>query len=478
MNPLIERYRRSHMRPTTLRVFVALYAVLLVLMTLVAAPRPGVEYALTHPEALRAMARSLYAQLWAVEVGLGLWAAVQSASVIPREIERRSFDFFRLLPLSAGRKVVALCVGPNLSVLVLVALDLVLITIAAGVAGVEVAYHFELQALTLSAMTLAVLLGLLASTLSSAPGASSKARAVRIGVSALLGFMVSLFVVAFAQQLASGGERPDLAESVGFFGMHAPAYVVALVVVAYLAVWAYLGVVRRLRDEDEPLFSRRAGVVFVAVSAVLAYGWVWDPEPARPDPWEPWVTFVLLTSFPLLSSSVGARVSVAHYLERRGSVGDGVDLALARRSNLVTDALLAGVATLGWLLAAVALGTNLTEAASCVALALVTFAFLALLFETNTLYRAEFAHTSLVTAFVFFAYVLFPAVATLTTGGDLFLLSGLDTLFVYARRPGEYELGHAAVAVVVNATYCALLAALVVLRYRRLGNVARSLSRA
>jgi hypothetical protein len=83
----------------------------------------------------------------------------------------------------------------------------------------------------------------------------------------------------------------------------------------------------------------------------------------------------------------------------------------------------------------------------------------------------------LVSGFLLFVYVVFPAIASGTTGKEVYVLSGLDYLVVllFSGSSSPEPLRLVGVALVVNALYCAALALVTRALYRRLSSFAESI---
>jgi hypothetical protein len=476
MNPLIVRYRESQARSQTNLVYGGIYFVIVVLLCVVALPSEGHDYtdhALDRTP-LQQFAVTLYAELWFLQVLLFLVQLVLTARVIPREIERRSYDFFRLLPLSPHQKALGIAVGASRPILGFLALNLALHSLVLLFTGHSLALHLRLNLVTLFAGVFLTLLGLLFST--AGRGASTgRAGAIRVMLLAALAFTLLPVVTVVMGQLTGKYHQPTLEASSGFFGLAMPVSVLMLLVLSYLVGWTYLGILRRLRHEAVALFTRTGGAVFLGGWSLISLGLVWKVGPVtRQQELTSTAWLVALTTVPLVLTTVAARIERSGYLELRQDCGFPLSQLWPKISNLSSALLFALVVFTAQFIGTLQLDTS-GGSVGLVVVEAVTYAFLALLFELYTLVEHRSAHATLLLSAVLFVYVVFPAVASASTGDKLFLLSGIDTLFVLVEHSDGSQY-YPLVVLVIHGLYCLGLGALVLREYKRLGELASRLS--
>ena len=131
-NPLIERYRYSQLRPRQLWVFLAVYLVVIGLILLINASIYKYQDAFHD---WTEFFRALYYQFLILQVViLWIWSGYNTGTAIKEELLQKSYDFFRMLPMSAKDKVVGIIVGKNLVPLLLAMVNVVFLFVF-GVIG-------------------------------------------------------------------------------------------------------------------------------------------------------------------------------------------------------------------------------------------------------------------------------------------------------------------------------------------------------
>jgi hypothetical protein len=473
VNPLIERYRNSHRHARTRGVLAGLYLVTLVLATIAAIPANVVDHFLDDRVLLTTR---LYSELWLLQAGLYLWAAINVSAAITKEVERKSYDFFRLLPLSARDKVIGLVVGANLPILTFLGINFAVATLVQPMSTRSVGFHLQLHALTAASGVLFCGFSLLSSLLARGVPQSSSANVARRGVIYLFLLFGIWPLFAIMAHLSSTREDPHLSEAMPFFGLLLPASLVSLVVLGFASAWTYAASLRRLRFEMQAPFSRWGSSWFLASCCLVVLGlvlpeWV---EPLRSKAFERWIGVLGTTATLLIVVMAGAR-------EPNGGTsllgGRSPSAFATRYFNLITAAQLAGVTALGWVASAVSLGVSAGDVFAVVLIALVTYAFITLVVEIIALLLHTFKHALLVGSFVLLVYGLFPAMVSATTLKGAYLWSGFDYLVVLLASSGERaNLGQVAFGLTVNSAYCVILG-LIVLRLQRRSATATTANR-
>ncbi|NQT04107.1 MAG: hypothetical protein HQ580_18920, partial [Planctomycetes bacterium] len=126
-NPLIRRYRYSLMRPRQFWIYITIYIAVITLLLFI--NYTAYQYREWFGNQERFL-RGICYQFLILQIAiLCLMAAANSGSAIRDEVSGKSYDFFRMLPISAGKKAVGILVGKNLVVLLLAAINFLLIII-------------------------------------------------------------------------------------------------------------------------------------------------------------------------------------------------------------------------------------------------------------------------------------------------------------------------------------------------------------
>jgi hypothetical protein len=271
VNPIVQRFRESQRRKGTGVIFSVLYAVVLLFFCVWAYP----DEHLLQDERISRFATILYAQLWLTLVLLFVWASVQAGREIPQEVERKSYDFFRLLPLPPRTKVLGIVWGVNRPLFVIMAVNLALMTVLVPMSSTSIGGHLQLSLVTVCVGTCLLFLSFLLSTLGHGLRKMKSARLMRLLLVAGIALMSLPMLLTATFKLADGGLETLLAEEVGFFRGAIPWSVFLTLSFGYLAAWGYAACLRRFRAEAAPVVPRGGGVVFLVGASVfaLALGW-------------------------------------------------------------------------------------------------------------------------------------------------------------------------------------------------------------
>jgi hypothetical protein len=265
-NPLIRRYRHSLMRPRQLWVYITIYVTVIGLLLLL-------NYAAyKQPDMLRVPVdffESVCYQLLILQVLL-LCAvgAYNSGSAIRDEITGKSYDFFRMLPLSAGKKATGILVGKNLVVLLFGLVDFALLIIFGRLGEVSAPL---LQQASFALVSVAVLTNSVA-LLSSISPASQKKK------SGMVTFVVLfLFIGPFLMRVMAAAWHLSELENVKarFYTIEVASLILAGLIALYFSVWSLIGILRKFTREDEPLFSRAGAYLFMVGYEFVLLGLFW-----------------------------------------------------------------------------------------------------------------------------------------------------------------------------------------------------------
>lgn len=452
-NALAGRYAFSQLRPRNLAIALGIYGSVLAVTALALL----LEY-----DSPAEYARGFYGFLVALQVFmlavLGLWG---SSSIMTEEAEDRSLDFFRLLPLNSREKISGLLFGRNLTLLLLAAFNAALI-IAAGIVG-RVPFPGVVQALALvtAAGGLCMMGGLLASIGRSRLGSRNSSVALLIACVFILPYLLALG--AMWDELFPEGAKAF------FYGFPLPLLALVTGIIAYFDGWLYAGLVRRFRNERQPLFSPAGSVAFMAGFLCLLVGLFWKVLGESPP--EPriglWFAVSLVSVPALVLLALGSSRSWENYAEEIAS-GQGRPGLLSRRANLAPSALNLAL----WMIPALCLLPPGGELGAAHVLAMASFwlVFL-LLIEAILLGQPLTVHVKWLGLVAAALYMILPPLVAEVTGAEILSWFGPVSF--------QYELGSRIVVgeatpfpagvPILNLLFCLLLAAWIRGRYRVLG---------
>ena len=298
------------MRPRQLWVYVTIYITLiglLLFLNYAAYKHPGIPYISVD------FYGSVCYQLVILQVLLlCLLGAYNSGSAIRDEVTGKSYDFFRMLPISAARKAVGILVGKNLVVLLFAAINFLLLAVFARLGQVNASL---LQQTVFALISLAILANSVALLASINPTSQRK----KGGIATLI--VLILFVGPFLiRALAAAWRLRELGDiKARFYTVELPAVVLVGLVALYFSVWSIIGILRKFTREDEPLFSRTGAYLFMMGYEFVILGLFYSYL-AEPGVITSWINycFWVISLLPALAVPVGSIRSFEKYLEHCG----------------------------------------------------------------------------------------------------------------------------------------------------------------
>ncbi len=260
-NPLIKRFSYSTLRRSRFGVYATIYGVVIALIFFI--NYLLFRYVGAFPDSA-ALFESIFYQLFTV-MGLILfvWASYNTGGAIPNEISEKSYDFFRMLPLTPAEKSLGIMIGRNLAVLLIGAVNVLLLAISAVLGRISppVIAQYLLALVGIAALMNTYAL------LWSQRLKGSKRKEGTIGHLILL-IILTWFFISFVS-----GTLPEIVQHrVWFYGIQVPALVTVSFVTFYFAVWAFAGTLRRFRAESEPLFHRAYAFLFLFLFQIIIFG--------------------------------------------------------------------------------------------------------------------------------------------------------------------------------------------------------------
>ncbi len=413
-NPLIRRYARSLFRRSHLWVYLTIYisVVLLLLFLNVTARTLDKDSAIG-----RTFFQGLYHQFLMAEIAiLCVWSALNSRSVLRDEIANKTYDFFRLLPLSALQKAVGILVGKNLLCLLLAVVTLVLMTLYGLLGGLPISFQAQVLLLVSSVAFCVNAVVLLSSS------ASPKRRG-KMGVGLWLVLLVFFGPIVFGPGLAllHAGEwlQEATTQHIAFYSLEVPVLMLIIFLALYFGLWSLLGILRKFTFEGAPLFTRPAAVLFLLGYELIVLGLFLPHLPGgKMSLYSSWLVVSLLAVVFVPVGSINDRAGYLEALGRRpahpGSSGQGMRSLLLQQCNLSLGIVLFAI----WLVFFVIVSHSERIATAQIIKDAVVLAscyvFLLLLLELCVVYEPIHGKIRLLMAFVLILYLFLPLILAAT----------------------------------------------------------------
>ncbi|MBI5554476.1 MAG: hypothetical protein HY920_01305 [Elusimicrobia bacterium] len=304
VNPLILRYKYSLLRPKDTVIYSAVYLGLIAVILFFAYV---VIWSSSIPQDMNIeeIHRGVYAVLVIMQVAIILiWASYNSGSAIPNEIQRKSYDFFRLLPLTPWQKTTGILIGSNVITYILGAINFILLLVFGSLGQ----YNFEFQVATiLLLISLTLFLNSLTLLASINPDSKRKSGTQHPAKLIVLGLFIAPYLSFFFSSKI-------VTSKVTFFVFTYPAGYFWPLVIVYCAFWVLLGVLRRFKLERVPLFSFPGAVLFLIGFEGIAAGLFWPFF--RVENYIGLYSYRVLSLVALFLISVGILNNESQYLEK------------------------------------------------------------------------------------------------------------------------------------------------------------------
>ncbi len=395
------------MRPAQFWVYVILYISIIALILLI-------NYMLYIKQAafdsLTDLYSSLYTQLLIVEtLMLLIWAAFNSTSAINQERIERTYDFFKILPLPAYKKMVGILIGKNLVVLLLAGINLMFLIFFAVKGNINTEMLLQTLLAIASASLLTNTIGLLSSLCGKG---KAKSKGTRVGgIILLLMFGIPLLIHGITALAFVGKLEGKLAP---FYTIKLPVLILSSLILLYFTAWAVIGILRKLKKEERPLFNRFGGLLFVAGYLAILAGLLW-PHLERYSE-EITVVYWWLSIIPVLIIPIAAACDMQNYLEFTASWRRNKRSAAGFRFTfLIMSNVVHGVAVLGlWIITTYLLKYYSQFNVQQLGFTMLTFAsfylFLLLLLEIAATYQPAQGKVFLLISFIAVAYIILPPI--------------------------------------------------------------------
>jgi hypothetical protein len=363
---------------------------------------------------------------------------VSSSSAIKDEVTGKSYDFFRMLPISAGRKAVGILVGKNLVVLLLAGINFLLLIIF-GILG-QVRGVF-LGQISLALVSVAILSNSVA-LLSSINPASAKKKS-HIVLFIVLFFIFAPFLFSFfGIAIRRIREFEYITEK--FYTIELPILILISLVALYFSCWAIKGILRRFTREDEPLFTRMGAYMFMLGFEFVLFGLFYEllTEGARRTNYLYW----LISLLPVLLVPIWSLRSFDRYLEHSGliqskSAGNkNLVSASLLYSNLLPVLVLFAIWVACAIVTALMTDQELLYNLYYIVILFSFYLFLMLLLELYVVYKPVSDKIGLLLTFIAIVYLFLPLILSgILDNKEVYLYSLLGfytRVFFYESAPG------------------------------------------
>ena len=369
---------------------------------------------------------------------LGILGMVNSSSAIKEEITGKSYDFFRMLPISAGKKAVGILVGKNLVVLLLAGVNFLLLIIF-GILG-RVSTAFVAQSF-LALVSIAVLTNSIA--LLSSMNPSNVKKKSHIVLFIVLCFVFGPFLPSFFG-IAIGKVRVLENITEKFYTIELPVLVLTSLVALYFSCWAIKGILRRFTREDEPLFTKMGAYIFMLGFEFVLFGLFYEylKDGARKTNYLYW----LISLLPVLLVPLWSFRSFDRYLEHSGLIR----IKSAGNKNLMSRMLLYSNLPFDFSLFAIwalcSIGTTLITKQGLlynlyyIIILFSFYLFLMLLLELYVVYKPVSNKIGLLLSFIAIVYLFLPLILSgILDNKEVYLYSLLGfytRVLFYESAPG------------------------------------------
>lgn len=403
--------------------------------------------------------------------GLG---AYNSGSAIRDEILGKSYDFFRLLPISAGKKAAGILVGKNLVVLLFGLVNFVLLIIFGHLGEINASILWQ----SFFSLVLVALLTSSTALLSSIdPGRKKKGGIVTT-------IILLLFLGPFLMRILVAAWRLPLLEDISahFYTVALPPLVLAGLIALYFSVWSIIGILRKFTREDEPLFSRPGAFLFMFGFEIVLLGLFYERLVAGGAA-AGWINYWywLISLLPVLTVPVWSIRSFDKYLEHSGLLASRFAQSKSTMPRMLLYSNLSVALGLFAIWAAFAVGTTVMAGIGLlpqlyIVWILFTFyAFLVLLLELYVVCTPLSSRMGLLLVFIAFVYIVLPPILHGILDSEvLYLYSPAGFLFgMFRNLDGETSVQMG--IWMMNLLLCVVPAVLIRTRYLHILNTRRAM---
>lgn len=257
-NPLIKRYRLSAMRPTQVIIYIAIYLVILMLIGILNEKSTGFS---------TQMFKNIYCQLIIIQAMFLLaWSSFNSSSAIREEIVTNSYDFFKMLPLTAGQKTIGILIGKNLFVIILAAINFILMCMCGIIGEINFMLHLQIICVIIAFSIFLNSFGLMTSIQPD----RKKTQSGIIGIVFVIFFFFP-FLIGNAIDVIYDGKELEKIE-IYFYDLEIPLLWIITLITLFYSCWMIKGTLRKFTYERSPLFTPFGAFLFMIGYGLIILG--------------------------------------------------------------------------------------------------------------------------------------------------------------------------------------------------------------
>lgn len=452
------------MRPRQFWVYMTIYISILLMLFLI--NYSGYKTGEIH-KTLTDLFKSLYFQFVVLQIiVLWIWASFNSGSAIRDEVSDKTYDFFRMFPISASKKAVGILAGKNLIALLVAGCNFVIMS-ALGIAG------GLNPALLLQMILIIVSVAILANSGALLISINPKGKKNKGGIIGfiLIAFFLGPMIINGVFELA-GTENIEKAPG-RFFEFELPVLILTSAVVLYFSWWCIKGILRKFTFEDEPVFTRKGAMVFLLGYELVLLGLFYHYLKNIPPTFsakEFYLLFLLASMGPVLLIPPSSIRSMDRYLEYAGFLINKTQGAFKLPRFLLYSnlSLWLGLSVI-WAcfvsFSSYLVKLPFVDNLLVIAASLSFYIFIILLLETNVLISPYAPKIGVLLAFILGVYVILPLI--LSGIFDIEFLVALSPFgyYMYIFNEREHDFALDVLVIIVNLLLCIAPAVIILNRY-------------
>jgi hypothetical protein len=463
-NPLIQRYKYSLMRPRQFWVYMSIYITIALLVFFI--NYSGYQTGDIH-KTLTDLFKSMFYQFVILQIiVLWIWSPFNSGSAIRDEVTEKTYDFFRMLPLSAYQKAQGILAGKNLIAILIACCNFVIMASFGIAAKLNISLIMQIFLLLISIALLANFMALLFSI--NPKGKKSKAGII---VFILIAFFIGPMILQGVFALA---DKADMESTTGwFFELKISVLLLASLVALYFSCWCIKGVLRKFVSEDEPVFTRTGAILFLLGYELVLLGLFYRHLRITPAGYmarDFYFTYLFLSMAAILLIPPASIRNMDKYLEYAGIL---ISRPSSKRSifHFISFSNLTLWAGLFLLWACFIFASSffakmpLTENLLIIAVSLSFYFFILLLLEISVLVSSYAPKIGLLMIFILVLYIILPPILAGIFDQKLFSTQSPFGYFIFILVESQRDLTIDATVLLINLLLCIVPTIVVLSRY-------------
>jgi len=462
-NPLIKRYSYSVLRPSQFWIYLTIYIAVVALLLFINYSSYKTK---TGADKNEEFYNNVYYQLIVLQViTLWIWAAINSKSALTTELSDKTYDFFRLLPLSAMQKTTGILLGRNLLPILFAAINVILTLVFGFLGKRSISLQLQVILLLISSSLFINTLALL----------SSSTTVKKRGKTSIIVWILFLFFAGplllrfiFLPTHQPFGKNNEVEiYPVKFYNIEIPILLFITLVCLYMSLWNILGILRKFTFETEPIFSRKGAFLYLLGYEFIVIG-LFMPHLSDKTIYPFW----LVSLIPVVFTPVGSIKSYDHYLECCGlrgghsDTGKSMTSILFLNSNLTLAVGLFFVWVIFSVLMAMIGKADPSRYIFNIVIIFSFYFFLLLLLELYVVYNPIYNKIAILLVFLTILYLFLPLLLYFTLDIPSLCFYSPIGFFAQIIEPfeGKYFVNYTSI-LIVNAILCVIPACLISKRY-------------